>query len=338
MDLSIIIPAYNAEQHLKRCLGALASSPDASREIIVVDDGSTDSSRDVARELGATVLAMDTRGGPALARNRGAHHATGEILWFLDADIEVHPDAQSLVLNYFREHPDEVAVIGSYDDSPSDPGLVSQFKNLFHHFVHQESVGPVSSFWTGCGAIRRKTFLELGGFDAARWNRPAIEDIHFGYAISGAGHNITILKELQVKHHKRWTLVSLVRTDLFDRAIPWTTLLLANRGRGSSELNLSPRYRICVASIGLAILALFGGFFFPLLWIAIPFLLAVPVILNFRLISFFSHRRGSTFASSTIPLLWLYFFYCGLGFVLGLLSYLREKPTQRFSPNPPNQD
>ena len=61
--------------------------------------------------------------------------------------------------------PDMVALFGSYDDEPAETNLLSQYKNLLHHYVHQTSQEDAFSFWTGCGAIRRDIFMEMGGFN-----------------------------------------------------------------------------------------------------------------------------------------------------------------------------
>jgi hypothetical protein len=68
-------------------------------------------------------------------------------------------------------------------------------------------------------------FLSLGGFDE-RIPRPAMEDVEFGYRLQRAGHRIRLAKDLQVKHLKAWDARSLLLTDLFARAVPWTELIL----------------------------------------------------------------------------------------------------------------
>ncbi|MBI3736259.1 glycosyltransferase, partial [Candidatus Sumerlaeota bacterium] len=287
-------------------------------EIIVVDDASSDDSAAVARALGARVLIQEKNQGPAAARNRGAQAASGDILWFLDADTEAHPGAVNLIIEFFVQNSGIAAAIGSYDDTPSDPHLVSQFKNLFHHYVHQSGAGAVSSFWSGCGVIRKADFEAAGGFDERYWKRPMIEDIHLGYKLGQLGREIRILPELQVTHHKRWTLRSLIQTDIWSRAVPWTLLLLGRRWQGGGELNLKGHYKLSVTIVWMALLFVLLSPAIPALLVGAAILGLAIIPLNLDLVRFFWGKRGVAFAIGTIPLLWLYFFYCGLGLLIGV--------------------
>lgn len=325
LKISVVIPNYNGGDLLRRCLEALNRERDQLHEVVVVDDASTDGSVDLARSLGARVMRRAENGGPAAARNEGALDSSGDIIWFVDSDTEIRPGATSVLLDYFARNPGLAAVIGSYDDTPSAPAAPSQFKNLFHHYVHQHGPQMVSSFWSGCGAVRREAFLAVGGFDAEYWREPMIEDIHLGYELGKRGLKIHILKTLQVTHHKTWTLKSLIKTDIFHRAVPWTALLLKHDKYRNRELNLGNNARYSVISVYGAILCLFAAVW--QWWFAIPMmlLLAVVIPLNWGLLSFFKERRGFAFFLKCIALLWLYYWYCGLGLVLGILKYLREK-------------
>ena len=179
--ISIIIPVYNSADHLRRCLAALRASDYPHYECLVVDDGSTDESATVAAQLDARVLTLPGGPyGPAHARNEAAKAAEGDILFFIDADVVIHSDMLRKVAQAFEGDPSIAAVFGSYDTQPAENNFVSQYKNLFHHFVHQHANREATTFWTGCGAVRRAVFLALGGFDAQRYRRPSIEDIEFG--------------------------------------------------------------------------------------------------------------------------------------------------------------
>jgi len=258
-DISVVIPAFNAGQHLEECLRSLAESSLRPREVIVVDDGSTDASAEIARSMGAVVLDTGAQGGPARARNLGARAAKGRILFFLDADVCVHQDTLERVWEAFERDPTLDAVIGSYDDSPGSKDFLSQYKNLMHTFVHHTSNVEASTFWSGCGAIRKDLFLELGGFDES-YTRPSIEDIELGYRLRRAGRKILLDRDIQVKHLKRWTFWNLVRTDIFSRGIPWTELILRDRHM-PNDLNLHLSQRVSVAlTFVLSGMSLFAAF------------------------------------------------------------------------------
>ena len=247
MTVSVVIPVFQAARHLEKCLKSLADCVPAPLEVIVVDDGSTDQSAQVGQECGAKVLKTGGRLGPAYARNIGAAAASGDILFFIDADVCVRPETISRLLWRFSERPDADAVIGSYDTEPASRDFLSLYKNLMHAFFHQSARAEAWTFWSGCGAIRKSTFNELGGFDV-RYERPAIEDIELGYRLKNAGKTIILDRDLQVKHLKRWTFWNLLVTDIRNRGIPWTELILRDR-RMPNDLNVRFSERVSVALV-----------------------------------------------------------------------------------------
>src|SRR6185295_15988203 len=147
---------------------------------------------------------------------------------FIDADVVVRKDGLEKIVAAFAKAPDLHALMGSYDSDPSERSLSSRYKNLFHHYVHQHGRERALTFWAGCGAVRRLTYLKLGGMNEA-YDRPSIEDIELGYRLYQAGFRCELRKDVQATHLKRWTLRTLIRTDLFCRAIPWTELMLRLR-------------------------------------------------------------------------------------------------------------
>jgi glycosyltransferase involved in cell wall biosynthesis len=308
--ISIIVPVYNNPRDLRECLAAVAASAGPGSEVIVVDDASTDEIRSVAAEMGANVLRLDKNLGPSSARNYGARHAHGDVLFFVDADLVVRPDAISRVLHVLESDPTVAAVFGSYDSTPRARGVVSQYRNLLHHYVHQQGNVEASTFWAGCGAIRRSVFKEIGGFDEKRFSR-CIEDIELGYRLRQGGHRIVLDKALQGKHLKRWTLLSVIRTDVGCRAVPWTRLIL-ERKTAPDDLNLKGGQRASVALVGLGCLfLLLAPLRLEALALAAAAFLAV-IVLNRDLYTFFVRQRGLLFAAAAIPLHFLYYIYGGL--------------------------
>lgn len=243
--ISVVVPVRNDPGRLRECLKSLERSSYADREVIVVDDASTDETPEVARALGVRVLRLERRSGPAAARNDGARAARGEIVAFVDADVCVHADTLARMATAFAGDPGLDAVFGSYDREPHERSLISQYKNLFHHFVHQEGAGEAATFWAGCGAIRRPAFLAFGGFDVS-YTRPSIEDIELGVRLRRAGRRIALRPEIQGSHLKRWTLAGVVKSDLWDRAVPWTELILREKHLPDT-LNLKAAQRLSAA-------------------------------------------------------------------------------------------
>jgi hypothetical protein len=243
--VAVVVPAHQDHAAYRRCLAALAACVPPPDEVVVVVDGADEATRQRAIATGATVVALPQSGGPARARNRGAAATTSELLFFVDSDVAVPGDIIARVRRAFRGRDDLHAIIGSYDTRPPAPGIVSQYKNLLNHHIHQTTSTGASTFWGACGIVRRSAFDAVGGFDE-RYTRPCVEDIELGYRLRDAGCRIEVAKDVQVTHLKRWTLTGMVRADIFDRAVPWTELILDGAGF-DEELNISSAQRRKVA-------------------------------------------------------------------------------------------
>jgi glycosyltransferase involved in cell wall biosynthesis len=310
--VAVIVPAGPGSVELPQCLDALGRCVPPPNEIIVVVDGAGDETVEVARRFGAEVVVEPRPTGPAAARNRGSRRARSEILLFVDADVEVQPDLVGRVALMLSGDGEPSAVFGSYDDDPAAPGVVSRYRNLLHHWVHQHGREQASTFWSGCGAIRRTIFEAVGGFPAV----PTIEDIVLGSRLRADGHTIRLDPTLQVKHLKRWTMVNLVWTDLAKRAVPWTELML-RRHRLLNELNVDATGRVSVALMGVVVVALLLSIVSPAVGLAAAAAGAALLAVNFRFYRFLAGLDGWWFALRAIPLHWLYFLCCGIGFVIG---------------------
>jgi glycosyltransferase involved in cell wall biosynthesis len=290
-------------------------------EIVAVVDGPHEELASRAAQSGARVVVLGERGGPARARNRGVQASGRSILLFVDADVEVPGDLVARVALLFAAQPGLAAVIGSYDDQPGDPGFLSQYRNLLHHFVHQHGRERASTFWAGCGAIRRRAFEQVSGFDE-RYAEPSIEDIELGARLLRAGHAIRLVGGLQVKHLKRWRFAEMLATDLWRRAVPWTELMLRD-GRLINDLNVKVRDRVSVVAAFIPLVTVpLAGWWPPLLAVAAASIILI-VALNAALFGFFRRQRGAMFALRAIPLYWGYLVICGIGFALGLFRHVR---------------
>ncbi len=327
LTVSLIIPVHNGGKSFHRCLDSLVASTVQPFELVVVADGDTDGSAELAEAYGARVFRFSAAGGPARARNHGAELARGDVLFFIDADVELHPTTIEQVMAAFQRDRQLAALIGSYDDRPGDPGFLSQYRNLLHHYVHQTSRREAFTFWGACGAIRRDVFQAVGGFDE-RYIRPCIEDIELGYRLRQAGYKIELQREIQVKHLKRWGVASMLRADVFYRAIPWATLIL-RAGKMDSDLNLQHSHRLSVVLAFVVFLGLVGAIGWPpFLVFAIAAFLGL-IALNFSLYRFFQTKRGWLFSLCVIPWHWLFYFYSGVAFAIALGRYWLQPTSQR---------
>ena len=395
LSISVVVPVYNGGEDFRRCLTALTrcandwascqkretfgAAGDATKadslavgvggatlkeyrlaersiEIIVVSDGDSDDSWRLAEDFGVGLIRLPESGGPAKARNIGAKAAKGDILFFVDADVEIHADTIGRVVQSFETDSDLTALIGSYDDTPGAPNFLSQYRNLIHHYTHQQADLEVSTFWGACGAVRRRAFEAVGGFDEG-YRRPCIEDIELGYRLKYAGYKIHLRRDILVKHLKRWTPVSMLRADIFYRALPWTVLLMQVQRtrpmfhqRFMRELNLNWKGKASVVLV-FGLVAAAGAALSLELWELFSGLTSVAVrqntehailqrsgagiallcglgllSINLPVYRFFQRRHGWLFAAKTVPWHWLYFFYSGLVYAYGTVRY-RLRPS-----------
>lgn len=315
---TIVVPFHRHLDVLSRCLAALDDRP-RGVDLLIVSDGATEDCRALALAHGGRVVCTPQRSGAAAARNLGAGAAAGAVLVFVDADVVVSPDSLRRIVAAVEQPSGPTAVFGAYDDEPGDPGFVSQYKNLSHAFVHRTSARRARTFWTGFGAVRRDAFEAVGGFDA-RLPNATVEDIDLGYRLTQAGHEIVLDASLSACHLKRWTIRSVIASDVFDRGIPWTQLLLKYGGM-ADDLNVKAAYRwsvvLAYAALVFAALAFYDRRF------AAGAVLAAAVLtaLHRRYYAFFYQRRGAWFAARAWLLHVAHHLYNGVSFAAGVLLF-----------------
>lgn len=327
-ELSVVVPVKDGAEVLRRSLEALHRSelPRSRWELIVVDDGSADESPRVGAELADRVVEVPNGPrGPAAARNLGVQEARAPVVVFVDADVVVHPDTLEKFLELFRDRPDVSAAFGAYDAEPGHPDFLSQYRNLYHRYVHVRGAGEATTFWAGCGAVRRSAFLEVGMFDEGRFPRPQIEDIELGYRLRDHGHRIVLDPTIQATHLKRWTFAGMVRTDLLDRGMPWARLILERGKTGAPDtLNLRSGEKVRTALVGLSLVFLgigaVAGGLLPFLGAALS--AGAAVVMNLPTYRWFARARGWPFAVGVIPLNLLYYFISGVAVVLAWVGHV----------------
>lgn len=291
-SVSVIVPFHRRLAQLARSLAAVRASMPVA-DVVVAADGAVEDCRALADTHRATVVVIDGPLGPAVARNRAAAAATGDILVFVDTDVVVAPDAIPRLCGYLARHPEVAGVFGAYDEHPAEDNFMSRYKNLSHSYVHQRARGQALTFWAGLGAVRAAAFRSVGGFNEGI-RRPSVEDIELGYRLVGADYRLGVEPGARGCHLKRWTVWGSVVTDIRDRGIPWTQLILRHRAL-ANDLNTTGALRWSVVLAYVAVLGAIGAWWSPWLGLAAGMAVGGLVALNLDYYRWFRRRAGTWF-------------------------------------------
>ena len=203
--VSVIIPVYNAELTIERCIRSLKSQsyPKEKYEIIVVDDCSTDRTVELTKNSGADVVDSTRKNsGPGLARNIGVKHAKGNLLAFTDSDCEAKVDWIETIV---KELQNNYALSGAVLNGNSHSKIAWAEYLLEFWATDKHYKRSFRSAFAGCNiACRKDVFISAGEFP----NLPTGEDVLFASAIRKSGFKTLFVPELQIIH--------LCRTNLHD--------------------------------------------------------------------------------------------------------------------------
>ena len=243
--ISIIIPAYNEEKHLPLCLESLSNLnyPKRNIEIIVVDNGSTDRTREIARSFGVRLLRDDTKNVSGL-RNYGVANSKGDILAFVDADCIVSKDWLKNALKYFEAM--DVVAWGAPPTPPENPTWVQKTWYL----VRQKSEMIQNVDWLESMNlfVRKDQFLAVGGFNESL---VTCEDVDFCYRLSKYGR-ITSDSQIEVIH-----LGEAPTVKIFIKKEIW---------RGHSNLSGFRSHGLSLKEIPSLVMPLYFGVFLPIFY------------------------------------------------------------------------
>jgi len=208
--VSVIVPVWNGRGLIRRCLDALQSQtiPPHQFEIIVVDNGSTDGTADVARSVPDVEVLVEPRPGSYAARNRGLAHARGAYVAFTDADCLPAPDWLEKALTAAGRHPDAGILAGRISLFEEDDSERPAFADYERLFSFPQSFASRGNCATANWMSRRAIFRELGDFNE---NLKSGGDREMALRIRAAGLPLIYVPEMTVHHPIRATRESLVR-------------------------------------------------------------------------------------------------------------------------------
>lgn len=183
--VSVITAAYNSEEFLAEALQTLFAQDYGSIESIVVDDGSTDRTPEIARSFPEVVYLRQENAGPAAARNAGLAVAKGEFVAILDADDLLPPNKLSVQVGHLVEHPEVACVLGRQEWINPPPWL-----------TRDSAYGELDGIPLPSAVFRKDVLDDLGGFDPSfRMG----EDMDLLVRMKQAGHPIVVLPDLVLR-------------------------------------------------------------------------------------------------------------------------------------------
>ncbi|MPY63211.1 glycosyltransferase family 2 protein [Streptomyces spongiae] len=287
--VSVVIPNYNYGNSIGLCVDAALQQTYTPLEVIVVDDHSTDDSLRTARSRDVTVLQTPRNSGVAVARNTGAAAARGEILFFVDSDVALRPDAVEKAVEELLAHPEYGAVCGIYEDEPLiRDSVVEECRVLQAYCWRMDSLGTVSFLFSSLTAIPRRVFQEIGPFNP---RLRQTEEVDYGQRMSER-YQIRVTPDVLGRHDDDDRLLPLLR-KLFRRArlrVP----LFARRRRFAKGFETASRSMGAVAALG-AVATLPLGLLGPG-WLAVPVALAgLSVAGDLPMYRYVRDRRGWRF-------------------------------------------
>ena len=321
--VSIVIPVRNGAATIARCLKAALASRYECFEVIVVDDGSDDRSVEIIKTFPCTLVQLPRHAGTSSARNTGACHSHGDILFFTDADCLLNEDTLAIAVATLSAAGRDVVLGGTYTMEPADDRFFSAFQSVFVNHAESRDRDNPDYIAAHAMVLYADAFESSGGFDEDFL--PILEDVDFSHRLRSTGYRLIMNPGIQVRHLFDYSLSDSVCNG-FRKSRFWTIYsihnrdLLADSGTASRALKLDVIALFGSVLAVLLVLATGNAWFF----VIIAVLMALNITVNRELLQGFYRARGMAFAfAATAYYLLVYPLVVGAGGLAGLLSYRR---------------
>jgi glycosyltransferase involved in cell wall biosynthesis len=344
--VAVIVPNYNKEKVLRACLESVYAQTHPPAEVVVVDDRSTDRSPDIAREFARDrrdqrdhlppfrLIELPVNRGAAAARNAGVAASTAPLLFFVDSDTALEPDAIENAVRVLRETPDCGMVQGIYHPEPLfDDGPVEAYQLSFEYFWRRKTVGRETSAVFTASLIPRAVFEAAGGFDG---DLRHIEDDEFGTRLPER-YRLVVTDAVLTRHDDVDRLLPLLREQFLRASVkPLIMLRTWRRQRAGAigargDMISLPRFwhldwsaRTSLITPALTLLTVPAIPFAPWLLLTWPLLAGVFVVANHEFVGYTYRSRGARFAVFAAAVHLLVHVALVLGHGAGLFRVARE--------------
>lgn len=320
--ISVIIPNHNGGKTIDLCLQAALASDYENFEVIVVDDKSTDNSTEIIKIFSCKLIRLPERGGASVARNTGARHSSGEILFFIDADCLLQVDTLSVVARTMSESKDDVIVGGTYTPVPHDKEFFSTFQSVFIHYSETKNLEKPDYLASHALAISAQNFQKSGGF--AEDFMPILEDVEYSHRLRHQGFTLRMSPRILVRHIFLFSLARSLK-NAHRKSRHWFRYSLKNKdvladsGTASAELKFNVAAWVVVA----ALLVIGHLLQEPLLLLPLPVVICINLYVSRNLFRHFQTHIGKMFAvKAALYYILLYPLAISAGIANGLLDHL----------------
>jgi len=203
--ISVIRPTYNRASNLRTVAESVLK--EHPQEIIVVNNCSTDNSREMMSKYNLHFIGTPVNSGASISRNFGFSYSDGDIITFIDDDVEILQGTLDKISDNLKKY-DVVIGMPTFESVYSN--LCSKHFNWRIHYNYMKLDNPVNFIYGSLFGIKREKFT---GFSTDR-STDGIEDNELGHNIVGAGGTIFLDKSLQFRHHKKINLLGLLKNHL----------------------------------------------------------------------------------------------------------------------------
>jgi len=318
--ISVIIPAYNREKLIFHCLKSIFGTKYPNFEVIVVDDGSTDNTVEVAKTFDCKIIKLKENKGVSYARNIGSKNANGDILYFVDSDIIQEGDNISNIMEKFEKDSELGVIAASLTMQPFNEGFCPSFVALKyfyqtnHVMIKKNLERQEVTFFPTCSvAIKKDIFERTKGFDESL--RLGGEDHKLGHKISKR-HKIYIYNDIKVipnlpKLSKRFRL-------MMKRSAIHVTLFLKHK-KFEPVGNATMKEAFLTGLVLLTIISFIVSFFFPIFLVITSFLLLLFLFMRSGFYKFLFEKKNLIFMFKGILADFILYLSRSIGVSFGLL-------------------
>jgi glycosyltransferase involved in cell wall biosynthesis len=262
--IRVIVPCYNSDTTIEKCIISILNSEGVEFELYVIDDGNNKILTSIEKEYPINVIKTSGQEGAGRSRNIGTYNFEGQVVVFIDSDVQIHSDTISSLIKPINDSLAE-ATVGSYS-SPSSNNFYDKYKHLYlTHRYNTSGTYLNNSFWSAVSAVDFETFKNINGFKEC-FAGAGPEDIDLGIELSVHGARILSVPYAQGVHLSEFSFNKLLKNDIRkgseDIYIHWTRKVPIMNNRHVSGSDIFSVFAACCVPLFLLFQNLIG--FIPL--------------------------------------------------------------------------